>query len=217
MYPQHLSDGELRAFVDARCTLFAKYLSPAQTEEVRRRQLATMAHLGTWPALVAELRAQMDAGTDVRDAPVQAIVQRWQQLLRDSYCGDDAALEALVREAIICEPDLRVDGIDDALLAYLQKAHVAAHHVPQENAGPKPSAMMVAMQRAAHQLLEQPRVLDDPLALTILGATEEQALRADLDNTALRWRWACAARSWFAAGWPKTNGPAPSSAACANT
>jgi len=149
---------------------------------VRRRQLATMAHMGAWPALVAELRGQMDAGTDVRDAPVQAIVQRWQQLVRDSYCGDDAALEALVSEAIICEPDLRVDGIDDALLAYLQKAHVAAHHMPQENAGPKPSAMMVAMQRAAHQLLEHPRVLDDPLALTILGATEEQALRADLDK-----------------------------------
>jgi hypothetical protein len=28
---------------------------------------------------------------------------------------------------------------------------------------------MVAIQRAAHQLLESPLVLDDPLALTILG------------------------------------------------
>ena len=170
------------AFAHARCTLFAKYLSPAQTEKVRRHQLASMAHMGAWPALVAELRAQMEAGVDARAAPVQAIVQRWQQLFRDSYCGDDAALEARVREAITQEADLRLGvGMDDTLMTYLQKAHVvASHHLPQGDAGPKPSALMVAMQRAAHQLIEQPPVLDDPLALTILGAAEAQALRADL-------------------------------------
>ena len=41
---------------------------------------------------------------------------------------------------------------------------------------------MVTMQRAAHQLLETPLVLYDPLALTILGANKAQALRADLDK-----------------------------------
>src|SRR6185369_6877648 len=134
-------------------------------------------------ALVAELRAQMSAGTDARAAPVQAIVQRWQQLFRDSYCGDDRALESRVREALMREPDLRLGvGIDDALLAYLHKAHVVGHPLPSENIGPKPTALMVAMQRAAHQLLEQPTVFDDPLALTILGEKEAQALRADLER-----------------------------------
>lgn len=170
------------AFAHARCTLFAKHLSPAQAEEVRRRQLAGMAHMNAWPALVAELRAQMDAGIDPRAASVQAIVQRWQQLFRDSFCGDDAALEARVREAIVREPDLLGIGVDDALLSYLQKAHVVGHLMPQENAGPKPSALMVALQRAAHQLLERPLVLDDPLALSILGTTEAQSLRADLNK-----------------------------------
>jgi hypothetical protein len=46
---------------------------------------------------------------------------------------------------------------------------VVGHHLQRENAGPKPSALMVAIQRAAHQLLESPLVLDGPLALTILG------------------------------------------------
>lgn len=171
------------AFAHARCTLLAKYLSPAQTEEVRRRLLAGSTHVDAWPALVAELRTQMDAGIDPRAAPVQAIVRRWQQLFRDSLCGDDAALEARVREAITREPDLSLDvSMDDALLSYLQKAHVVGHLMPQENAGPKPSALMVALQRAAHQLLEQPLVLDDPLALSIIGTTEAQALRADLDK-----------------------------------
>ena len=106
-------------------------------------------------ALVARLRVPMEAGVDARAAPVQAIVLRWQQMFRDSYCGDDAALGARVREAFIHEPDLRLGvGMDEASLTYLQRARAVAHHLPVENAGPKPSALLVAMQRAAHQLLE---------------------------------------------------------------
>jgi methyltransferase (TIGR00027 family) len=170
-------------FAHARCTLFARYMDEAQTEEVRRRQLVDMAHMDRWPALVAELREQMEAGVDTRAAAVQAIVQRWQQLFRDSYCGDDAALEARVRDALMHEPDLRLGvGLDEALLGYLQRAHIVAHELPRANAGPKPTALMVALQRAAHQLIEQPLVLDDPLALTILGEQDAQALRGDLDR-----------------------------------
>lgn len=43
---------------------------------------------------------------------------------------------------------------------------------------PKPSALRVAMLRAAHQLLDTPPVFEDPLAISILGA-EGEALRAD--------------------------------------
>jgi methyltransferase (TIGR00027 family) len=172
-----------RAFAHARCVLFAKYLSPAQTDAVLHRQLEGLAHMRAWPALVAELRAQMQAGTDIRAAPVQSIVKRWQQLFRDSYCGDDAALEVRVREAFMREPELRLAvGVDDALLGYLHRAHLAGHALTGDDFGPKPSALMVAMQRAAHQLMEQPLVFDDPLALTILGAKEAQALRADLER-----------------------------------
>jgi methyltransferase (TIGR00027 family) len=44
---------------------------------------------------------------------------------------------------------------------------------------PSRSALGVATLRAAHQLLDEPRVLDDPIALPILGPAAEAALRAD--------------------------------------
>jgi methyltransferase (TIGR00027 family) len=172
------------AFVHARCTLFAKHLSPEQAEEVCRRQLVNIAHQQAWPALVAELRALKEADADAGSPEVQDIVRRWQQLFRESYSGDDPVLAGRVREAFMHEPDLRLGvGMDEALLTYFHQAQVAAHRMPLANAGPKPSAMMVAVQRAAHQLIDSPLVLDDPLALTILGPTDAQALRSDLDRS----------------------------------
>ena len=44
---------------------------------------------------------------------------------------------------------------------------------------PKPSALRVAILRAAHQLLDTPLIFDDPLALQILGVGEEALLRSD--------------------------------------
>ncbi len=41
------------------------------------------------------------------------------------------------------------------------------------------TAQRVAIRRAAHQLLDEPRVLDDPLALRIIGSEAEKALRSD--------------------------------------
>jgi methyltransferase (TIGR00027 family) len=46
-------------------------------------------------------------------------------------------------------------------------------------AQPSHTAQRVALHRAAHQLLDHPPVLDDPLALAILGADVAAALRAD--------------------------------------
>jgi methyltransferase (TIGR00027 family) len=41
------------------------------------------------------------------------------------------------------------------------------------------TAHRVAVRRAAHQLLDQPRVLDDPLALRIIGTTAAEELRSN--------------------------------------
>lgn len=46
----------------------------------------------------------------------------------------------------------------------------------------KPTALRVATQRAAHQLLDAPLVFEDPLALKILHAAEEDSLRGDLSQ-----------------------------------
>jgi methyltransferase (TIGR00027 family) len=44
---------------------------------------------------------------------------------------------------------------------------------------PSGTALRVALRRAAHQVLDDPRVLDDPIALRIVGPDEADALRAD--------------------------------------
>ena len=41
------------------------------------------------------------------------------------------------------------------------------------------TARRVAIRRAAHQLLDEPRVLDDPLALRIIGSEAEAELRSN--------------------------------------
>ena len=48
-----------------------------------------------------------------------------------------------------------------------------------EKARPSHTARRVALRRAAHQLLDDPRVLDDPLALPILGPETAATLRED--------------------------------------
>jgi methyltransferase (TIGR00027 family) len=51
-----------------------------------------------------------------------------------------------------------------------------------EDARPSRTALRVAMRRAAHQLLDRPRVLDDPVALPILSAQAIDRLKADLSG-----------------------------------
>ena len=48
-----------------------------------------------------------------------------------------------------------------------------------EEGRPSATAEGAALLRAAHQILDEPRVLDDPLALRILGAKRESMRRAD--------------------------------------
>jgi methyltransferase (TIGR00027 family) len=63
------------------------------------------------------------------------------------------------------------------------------------------TARRVAIRRAAHQLLDQPRVLDDPLALRIIGSEAEEALRSNPKEDhkfSLAFRAFMAARSRFA-------------------
>ncbi|WP_431824726.1 SAM-dependent methyltransferase [Burkholderia sp. F1] len=168
--------------VYARAKLFAKHLSPVEFEEVRRRMIA---HVDDWPLLFAEVRAQMDAGAEVADPAVQALARRWQDLFRDSYCGDDVALESRIHLALRSEPDLSVGiGLDMPLILFIQKAILFLNGPKQTsiNAGPKPSAQRVATLRAAHQLLDDPLILEDRLALKILGSANEAAVRSTPDH-----------------------------------
>lgn len=48
-----------------------------------------------------------------------------------------------------------------------------------EKGKPSPTAERVALRRAAHQLLDDPKILDDPVALRIIGREKASALCAD--------------------------------------
>jgi len=55
-----------------------------------------------------------------------------------------------------------------------------AKSTPMEEDRPSITAQHAAMHRAAHQLLDVPKILDDQLALRIIGANAESALRSNL-------------------------------------
>jgi methyltransferase (TIGR00027 family) len=176
------------SYAGARDAIFSKYLSWRELETVRIRQAA---HRSEWPALISEVRQQMERRATVGDPVVQAMARRWGSLIRESYWGDDLELEGKVRLAFQREPDLLLSiGMDSSLIAFMQETGM---HISQEQeeqmeqeradsesaATPKPSALRVAVFRAAHQLLDTPLVFEDPLAVRILGAKEEAALRSD--------------------------------------
>ena len=119
-----------RALAHARAALFARHLNARETREVLERQLATMAHMKAWPELVAQVRAQMNAGAEAGAPPVRELASRWQALWCESLSGGDARLDRKLRAAFAAEPDLRLGvGVDDALLAYVRAA-VAALETP---------------------------------------------------------------------------------------
>jgi len=55
-----------------------------------------------------------------------------------------------------------------------------ARSSPMEEGRPSATALEAAIHRAAHQLLDAPKILDDPLALRIIGADALSVLRANL-------------------------------------
>lgn len=57
-----------------------------------------------------------------------------------------------------------------------------ALHKRLDEGRPSATAQSTAMQRAAHQILDHPRILDDPIALRIIGAESEAALRSNLET-----------------------------------
>ncbi len=112
------------AIVHARVALFSKYMSAAQAENLRSRQLA---HKDDWPPLVAQVREHLERGTRHDALAMKLLAHRWVQLFRDSYSGGDPDLETKVRHAMSREPDLQLGvGVDDALMRFVRAAVDAA-------------------------------------------------------------------------------------------
>ncbi len=69
---------------------------------------------------------------------------------------------------------------------------------------PSATAMGVAMRRAAHQLFDDPKVFDDPLATRIIGGAALERLKGELDGISTRSTAPSGPTSSPAAAMPRT-------------
>ena len=75
-----------------------------------------------WPVLIAEVRAEMTAGTDPASARVQGLVRRWQSLGREFH-GDNAELIGVLRESVAGLPERDpAGGIDQEVIGFISRA-----------------------------------------------------------------------------------------------
>jgi MerR family transcriptional regulator, thiopeptide resistance regulator len=75
-----------------------------------------------WPVLIAEVRAEMTAGTDPASARIQELVHRWQALGREFH-GDDQELIGVLRESVVGLPERDpAGGIDQEVIGFIFRA-----------------------------------------------------------------------------------------------
>lgn len=159
-----------------------------------------------WRALSERAEHLMAAGVPPQSASARELARDWQALL-DRVVRHDASLRASLLAAYEHEPLLQAAAaFTPAVRHYVQRAaaldpHAGSgsrmegplHQEPHpmaSNPTPAPSpivrqgepsrtALRVASLRAVHQLLDEPLILADPIALPLLGAATEAALRDD--------------------------------------
>jgi DNA-binding transcriptional MerR regulator len=108
-------------------TMHDKYFSKDQLDVLaaRREQLGE-AHLREveqeWPRLIAEVRAEMEAGTDPKDPRMQALAKRWQELVSE-FTGGDPAMAQSVANLYRGEPQVaQQNALEPSLFEYVRKA-----------------------------------------------------------------------------------------------
>ena len=116
-------------------SMIESYYTPEQMESFRKRSAEAMAagvdlaQQGTaaWQELLAQLKVEMDGGTDPADPKVQALEKRRQALV-NAFSGGDKAIEENLERMWTEQGDKLCAqfGIDPKLMAYLGKAAEAA-------------------------------------------------------------------------------------------
>jgi DNA-binding transcriptional MerR regulator len=111
-------------------TMFDRHYTPEQLEELPGRR----AELGDarireveaeWPKLMAEVRAEMEAGTDPTDERVQELARRWQALVRE-FTGGNPGIERSL--GTMYQQESSVAGMDVAamrpMMEYIGRAGI---------------------------------------------------------------------------------------------
>ena len=112
-------------------TMFEKHFTPEQLQEIQARgQQIGPERIreveAEWPRLIAQVRAEMEKGTDPASAAVQDLARRWKELLRE-FTGGNPGIQKGLNTMYEEEPEVRSrTGIDPALMEYIGKAFAAA-------------------------------------------------------------------------------------------
>ncbi len=112
-------------------TMIEKYYTSEQLEQLKARK----EHVGEerirqvqeeWPRLQAEVRAEMDKGSDPASAPVQALARRWMALIQE-FTGGDPGIEKSLRT--MYQQEQTIHGMDVAamrpMMEFMEKAIAA--------------------------------------------------------------------------------------------
>src|SRR5215471_17062339 len=113
-------------------TMIEKYYTPEQLAQIEARKAALGEERikeanAEWPPLFAEVRAEMEAGTDPADPKVQALARKWYGLL-DEFTGGDPELFNSTRNMYANEDQIREMDVKAMrpMFAYIQKAAAMA-------------------------------------------------------------------------------------------
>ena len=108
-------------------TMIEKEFTPEEMREIKARgdQLGE-AHIhaveAEWPRLIAQVRAEMEKGTDPTSEPVRALAMRWRELVRE-FTGGNPSIEQKLSAKFATEPELRErTGLDPKLMEYVGRA-----------------------------------------------------------------------------------------------
>ncbi len=107
-----------------------KYYTPEQTAYLteRRQTLgddAVRQGEADWKTLIAEVKIEMNRGTDPTSGTVKELAKRWQALIQ-AFSGGDMGIEKSVARVWKHEPELRTQtGIDSDMFGFIGKALTA--------------------------------------------------------------------------------------------
>ena len=108
-------------------TMFEKYYTKEQLETLRQRADALGAeHIKEveqeWQRLIAEVRAEMQKGTDPKDPRMQALARRWMELVHE-FTGGDPGITQSLQNLYKGEPEFAAQqSLDSEVFSYVRKA-----------------------------------------------------------------------------------------------
>jgi MerR family transcriptional regulator, thiopeptide resistance regulator len=108
-------------------TMFEKYYTQEQLQQLeeRKKQLGEERIRQVeqeWPQLIAQVRAEMDKGTDPASETMQRLSRRWMELVRE-FTGGDPSIAKSLKRLYQNEPSAQQrTGLDPQIMAYVQQA-----------------------------------------------------------------------------------------------